>query len=179
MMKDKKELVRFTGALAKHSTAGVTLLALCGCAFSPVNRPALDKHAASITPAKSFPITAEAALRAAEVSIIDIGYTVDVVTPEVGGLRSKVLSVTIPGPCDCGTWNGNEITGAAASMLQVRAIHDGQETSVQLTHTCVVEFTGKNIYQMPTRRETYPCASTGVVERKFWDLMALATRPRS
>jgi hypothetical protein len=153
----------------------VALAGTAGCAFSPVNRPALNKYGSSITPSKSFSATSEAALKAAELSIVDIGYTVDAVTPELEGLRSKVLSVMIPGPCDCGTWNGNEVTGSASSMLEVRATPDGPgSVSVRLTHTCAVQFTGRNIYYMPTRRETYPCASTGTVERKFWDLMARA-----
>lgn len=164
----------------RSGSALLTLaLGLSGCAFSPVTRPALDKYAQAITPSRSFDTSTEVALKAAEAVFVDIGYTVDVATPDLGGLRSKVLSVMVPGPCDCGTWNGNEITGTASSLLQVRATPEGSAVSVQLTHTCAVEFTGRNIYHMPTRRETYPCASTGAVERKFWDLMDRALKTRS
>ncbi len=97
-----------------------------------------------------------------------MGYEVDVASNETGMVRSKPKSVPTPDFCDCGTWNASTITGTADSILIAKTDVIQGGTSISLEHSCRTNFTGRNLFYVPTRRENYECVSKGNVEQEFW-----------
>ena len=98
------------------------------------------------------------------------GYEVISFVPELGEVRTKSKTVPAPAVCDCGTWNGNVITGTADSVfiINVKNQTDGK-TSVKADFGCATTFAGKNLYGVTTRVESYACASRGIAENQFWE----------
>ena len=124
----------------------------------------------------------EAATDAAKGALQGMGYEIQSVTEELGQLRTKVRAVATPKTCDCGTWNGSEVSGNAESSFVVTTAAQGTEKVIlRIEHTCATTFTGRNLYGGTTRQETYQCASRGIVERQFWDTLrkVLDARPAS
>ena len=146
----------------------VLCMVLGACAFSPVHRPNINTYGSDFT-GKSFNVSSEAATSAARSALEAMGYEIQSVTPELGMIRTKDRLVIIPEICDCGTWNGRVISGTASSSIKLKIEARGpNEVSIQLEHICATTFTGRNLYYMPTRRETYQCASNNQTEGQFW-----------
>jgi hypothetical protein len=155
---------------------GMPLL-LAGCAFSSVERPNLDKYQSLVRTSESFKISEAGATRAAEISLKALGYDVDTSIPELGLLKTKPRQVIASDVCDCGKWNGREISGTASSLLQIQFDREAPDAvTVKIKHVCATEFTGRNLFGIPTHHETYQCASRGIVESKYWDLMRRAVQ---
>jgi hypothetical protein len=141
---------------------------LAGCAFSPVDRPSIEGSAISKT--EPFASTEDAAIAASKISLKAMGYEVSSFTPEMGQMRTNNYSVAIAENCNCGEWNSRPIAGNAQSSLQIRVDPKGSgSVLLQVTHVCTINFVGRNLWGMPTRRETYQCASTGRIESEFLD----------
>jgi hypothetical protein len=101
-----------------------------------------------------------------------MGWEVLTVIPEIGFVRSNMRTVPVPDFCDCGTWNGREISGEAeATMVIDIKPTDSGEASFELVFQCILNFKGKNWYGATTRHETYACASNGGIENYFWALL--------
>lgn len=160
--------------LSKRLYLAATFL-LIGCAFAPVEKPSLDKYQASISSPKTFKISMNNATKATQVTLKALGYETESITPELGLMRTKPRNIMISGNCDCGSWNGTEVSGSATSVLNIQIDPQGADSvSIKIKHSCATSFTGRNLWYVPTHRETYQCASRGNVESQFWDVMQRA-----
>lgn len=147
-------------------------VALTGCAFSPVNRPNVDRYLHQFLQSQVFATTIQGGAEASKSALEVMGYETLTVNIDIGLVRTKVRQVTLPDVCDCGTWNGGTIHGTADSTVIVNVeSKTDKEVSVQVSTQCITNFTGHNLYGVTTRQETYQCASRGVVENAFWSAL--------
>jgi hypothetical protein len=150
---------------------GISFL-ISGCAFAPVERANADKYRSSIITSETFKISEDAAKNAVRISLRALGYEIESEIPELGLLRTKPEGVIVPDICDCGKWNGREISETASSAPQIRIDPVGPDTvTVTIIHYCSMNFTGRNLFYIPTHRESYICPSRGVIESQFWDYL--------
>lgn len=151
---------------------GLTLLVstlAVGCAFSAVKRTPIDRYSRTISREQTVSVAPSSALDIAKSSLEAMGYEVQSVTPELGQVRTKALAVAIPDVCDCGTWNLDPVRGTADSFFTINvseAVSGG--ATVVIEHVCGTNFAGQNLYGATTRRESYQCASRGIIEKNFW-----------
>jgi hypothetical protein len=137
----------------------LNFLLLNSCAFAPVNRPDINQYSSNFSTTKSFNISVEDLTSAAKSSIEAMGYEIQSVTPELGTLRTKTRLVMIPDICDCGTWNISVISGTADSSVIIAIKPLKNENTVNISHYCATNFTGRNLWGAPTRKDVYQCAS--------------------
>lgn len=144
------------------------VLSLTGCAFSSVDRPNVEKFKPKITTA-SFPnLQKSDAMEIAGVALRSIGYEVGSATPELSEVKSVSKPAMVPQICDCGSWNGNQISGTADSMIAVTVENPGTAlATLKINFVCATSFKGQNLFGATTRAETYQCASTGAIENQF------------
>ena len=148
------------------------LVVLSSCAFAPVSRPDLSKYHGQYPLLETFPISVEEGTKAAKNTLKVMGLEVQTAIPRIGLVRSKKTIIPVPDFCDCGTWNGKEISGDAEAILVVDVQPAGSgETTFELVFECILNFKGKNWYGATTRRETYACASKGYIENYFWTIL--------
>jgi hypothetical protein len=120
-----------------------------------------------------FAIDVKTALDVGKSALEGMGYEIANVNSDLGLIRTKVRPVLAPAVCDCGTWNAMKVSGSCDSVLVASAERtDDNGTALSIKHECATVFTGRNLYGGITRRETYFCASTGVVEHEFWLTLA-------
>jgi hypothetical protein len=151
-----------------------------GCAFSAVRRPDPDLYSSGFSREQRISISSAGALAAAKSTLEAMGYEIQSVTPELGQIRTKAVQVAIPQLCDCGTWNRDSVRGTADSILTVRVTAGGTGNStVTIEHVCGTNFSGQNLYGATTRRETYQCASRGMVEKNFWSTFDQIVKARA
>jgi hypothetical protein len=144
-------------------TIGVCII-LHGCAFSAVKRP--DITTTNNPVVGSYNLSNKQATENASKALTIMGYTP--VTDSDGGIVTNMVAIPVPANCDCGTWNGKDVTGTANSQFKVKFVGDGN-VKMDLLFSCGVTFTATNLYGVPTRSEQYQCASKGIIERKFLD----------
>jgi hypothetical protein len=137
-----------------------------------VNRPDPAKYAASIEKTQTLKVSDENARVASRKTLEAMGYEIQAFTPELHLVSTKPHAVGTPAVCDCGTWNGSDVSGAAQSTLKLttQAVDDSVSV-LKLEHTCAANMTGRNLYGGITHQETYQCASRGVVEKEFWNTL--------
>lgn len=146
------------------------LAVLSGCAFSPVERVPVTKHFDSQAAIEFSGITKDAAMDIARSALQSSGYEVISFVPELGEVRTKSKIVPTPAMCDCGTWNGTVISGNAESVFVVIAKNQSDgKVAVKAGFGCATTFSGKNLYGVVTKVESYSCASRGIVEGQFWE----------
>lgn len=144
------------------------VLALTGCAFSSVDRPNVQQFKTRITSA-NFPLLQKGdALDIAGAAMRSIGFEVGSSTPELGEVKSAAKPALVPLVCDCGSWNGTQISGTADSVFSVSIERSGtSDALLKFNIACATNFKGQNLFGATTRNETYQCASTGVLEDRF------------
>lgn len=167
--------------MGRHRSWALAVLVFsAGCAFSSVDRTSVDKYRSTFSTSESLKANPGLATDASKSALEAIGYEVQSVTPELGLLRTRAREVSVPTTCDCGSWNGRDVSGVANSFLVVRVQPEGADkTSLRVEHSCAVNFTGRNLFGGVTRQETYECASRGVVERQFWDALRQTVAARA
>lgn len=145
------------------------VISLASCAFAPVNRPPVNKY--SVRNQEVFEIPKKELLDMAQKALNSMGYQTSLVTDN-GPVATATMSVLTQQNCDCGTWNNSPIQGKADSLITVKVLaqKDGRN-AVFIDANFTVLFTGRNIYGMTTRQESYRCASLGLVENLFWSQM--------
>ena len=159
---NKDVIIRFLSYLP------ITLI-LSGCAFASVNRPSIDLYNQNIVPKETIALNSSATLDIAKDALEGMGYEIQTINKDLRLVRTKPLSVIVPNVCDCGTWNGNTISGTANSMIIVKVVAASAESStLTIEHECFVNFAGHNLYGITTRSESYQCASRGIIEKEFW-----------
>ena len=142
---------------------------LASCAFAPVNRPTVSKY--SVRNQELFEIPKKELLDLAQKALIAMGYQPSLVT-EDGPILTATRRVLSQQNCDCGTWNGVPVEGNVDSVITIKVLPQKKgKNAVFIDSNFTVLFTGKNIYGMTTRQETYRCTSLGVVENLFWSQM--------
>jgi hypothetical protein len=146
----------------------LNFLLLTSCAFAPVNRPNINKYSSDFSTTKTFNIPVEDLTSAAKSAIEAIGYEIQSSTPELNSFRTKVRAVIVPDICDCGTWNMRHVTGIADSSVIITVKPSKYGNTVDIVHYCAANFTGRNLWGLPTSKDAYQCASKGVVENEFW-----------
>jgi hypothetical protein len=140
--------------------ASLVSISVSGCAFSPVTRPDINANASSITTSQSLKISSDKAMNAAKSTLEALGYEIQSMTPELGQVRTKGRPILIPENCDCGKWNGTDVSGTGTDAIKVTTEALGpDETSFRIADVCGVVFTGRNLHGGITRQETYQCAS--------------------
>jgi hypothetical protein len=158
----------------------MTLSLLTGCAFSPVRKVDPVQYLGSFVSDRPVPLGTQEALDAAKGAAEAMGYSTQSVTPELGQLRTAALQVQIPEVCDCGSWNLDPVRGTADSLLVVRVTAAaGGGSVVHVEHLCGTSFSGQNLYGATTRRDTYQCASRGLVEGRFLDTLTAIAAART
>ena len=146
------------------------VVGLAGCAFSPVEKAPITKYVDSQEVKEFSGLSKDAAMDIARSALQSTGYEVISFVPELGEIRTKTRLVATPAQCDCGTWNGNVVSGNADSVFIVTAKNQGEnKVGVKAGFGCAVTFSGKNLYGAVTKVESYNCASRGVVEGQFWE----------
>lgn len=151
-----------------------------GCAFSAVRRPEINRYFDQFSRTQTFSISVGDAVMASKSSAEAMGYEILTVNSDLGLVRTKVRPVTIPDVCDCGTWNRVAINGTAESTLVVNSRPEGDNrASVSIDVQCITNFSGQNLYGATTRRETYPCASRGVIENEFWSTLGRVLKAKA
>lgn len=143
------------------------VVALSGCAFSSVNRP--DPATSNAVTHMDLKAPEAVVVKAAESALTSMGYEIEGGSADTGIVRTKVKTVATPEACDCGTWNAGTISGTAESVFVAKIDAAQSGSAVSIEHTCRTNFTGRNLFYMPTRRESYSCVSKGSIEREFWD----------
>jgi hypothetical protein len=129
---------------------------------------------------QTFALPSGASLDAATSAVQAMGWEIQAITAELGQLRTKARAVTAPEICDCGTWNMSPVRGTAESSLIIRVADAGDgQSMVSLENLCSTNFAGQNLYGATTRRESYQCASRGVIEREFWATMERIVQART
>jgi hypothetical protein len=141
-----------------------------GCAFSPVNAPAPEKYTPLESKVEIKNLDKTQTLEVVKSALTSFGYEVVSVIPELGEVKTKNLQVQIPERCDCGTWNGNVVSGSAQSRMEV-IVSNTQPTGTKavIKHYCATEFYGRNIYGMITTQQPIVCASRGTIEKDVLD----------
>jgi hypothetical protein len=138
------------------------IVSLSSCAFSAVKRPDLTNTNKPLV--SSYNISKDQATKNANTTLTILGYTP--VADSDGSVVTNQVAIPVPANCDCGTWNGNVVTGTAASQFKVAFSGDAR-VKMDLKFSCEVTFTATNLYGVPTRSEMYQCASKGIMEQKF------------
>lgn len=153
-----------------------TILTICcvalltGCAFSPVEQVPVAKYTPTDSVNEFVKLSKDNAMDIARSAVQSSGYEVISFVSELGEIRTKSKQVPIPATCDCGTWNGNVITGSAESVFIITVKNQGNEkVSVKAGFGCATTFVGKNLYGATTKVESYACASRGTAESQFWE----------
>ena len=146
------------------------VLTASGCAFSPVNAPAPEKYTPLDSKVEIKNLDKDQTIEVVKNALTSFGYEVASVIPELGEVKTKNLQVKIPERCDCGTWNGNVVTGSAQSRMEV-IVSNAQPAGTKATikHFCATEFYGRNIYGMITTQQSIVCASRGAIEKEILD----------
>jgi len=153
---------------------------LGGCAFSSVDRPNVDKYQPLLSTAETFQVPENIALEKSQLALKALGYQLEPVVPELALVRTRPRNVITPAVCDCGEWNGRQVSGYASSSVELRLDRQGADAvRIGLRHSCVVNFTGRNLFHIPTHRETYECASRGRVENEVWDALRRVFRAQN
>ena len=150
--------------------AALSVAILSGCAFSSVDKVAPEKHTSQTVTKEYAKLTRESGMDIARSALQSTGYEIVSYLPELGEVRTKVRAIASPAMCDCGTWNGNVVTGTANSTFFINVdslLSD--KTAVKANFQCGITFTGRNLYGGVTRVETLQCASTGKLEEQFWE----------
>jgi hypothetical protein len=143
---------------------------LTGCAFSPVDRPSIEKYKPKVIVAAFPRMLKSDGMDISAAALRSVGYEVGASTPELGEVKSTARNVMVPQLCDCGSWNGTQITGTAESMISITVEDHGTESAVlKINHVCATNFKGQNLFGATTRNETYQCASTGSMENQLLD----------
>lgn len=156
--------------LIESELVSVVFLGIGGCAFAPVDQVPVGKYTSPDSYNEFTKLSKESAMDIARSALQSSGYEVIGFVPELGEVRSKSKGVLTPTVCDCGSWNGNVITGTADSLFVINVkSQPGGGSSVKATFTCATTFSGKNLYGAVTRMETYACASRGTTENQFWE----------
>jgi hypothetical protein len=158
----------------KLRTAAVLVVSAWGvvgaCAFAPVNQVNFDRYYNQFQKEGKVDLSVAVATDAAKSTLEAMGYDIQSVTPELGTILTKNVSVLTPAVCDCGSWNGSPVNGTAASSIKVSITAEGDSTSkVAIENFCGTTFNGQNLRGATTRHEVYRCASRGGPERDFWD----------
>lgn len=139
------------------------------CAFSPVRRPEVKPHVSRAPEGMALDLSVGDAVEASKEALEAMGYEILTANPALGLVRTKVRSIPVPEKCDCGTWNASPVKGTAESTVIVNTQSEGEDkVSISISMECITNFTGQNLYGATTRRETYPCASRGIIEQEFW-----------
>jgi hypothetical protein len=145
------------------------VMIISGCAFSSVDRPNVNQFHNQFQQSKRLEVGKQDAIEMTKIALLSMGYEIHMADQYLGLVRTKTRNVPVPEIGDCGTWNSNIIQGAADSVLIVNiAAPSLTESDVSLDHQINTNFTGRNLYGAPTRIESYPCASKGVIENQFW-----------
>lgn len=137
-------------------------LILSACAFSPVKRP--DTVEAIKPLVNSYDVSSVKAKESLEGALVVVGY--EPIRDGDDNVLTKARNLDVPEYCDCGTWNGKQVTGFAASVIRTNVIGAGP-VILELSHLCKVTFTGTNIYGVVTRQEQYSCASNRKMENSL------------
>ncbi|MEI8122743.1 MAG: hypothetical protein WCI20_11880 [bacterium] len=144
------------------------IVALSGCAFAPVDKPNIEKHGPRIVEVAFPNLKGADGLSIAEATLKSIGFEVAAMTAELNEVKTKTKPAMIPQICDCGSWNGNQITGTADSVMAVTVQNSGTvQANLKINFVCAASFKGTNLWGVTTRAETYQCASTGALEKQF------------
>lgn len=147
-------------------------ISVTSCAFSHVSRPNIDKYHNKFSRDHEIRSSPDKMKNDIREILMSMGYDIMTISDNLGLIRSKIRMVTVPEVCDCGTWNTGLVRGQAESTVVVRILpYTETVTKIEIDHECIMNFTGNNLLGATTRRETYQCASTGVIENKFWELL--------
>lgn len=146
------------------------VLAMSGCAFSPVNVPAPDKYTSLAAKVELKNADTVQSVEIVKSALTSFGYEIASVIPELGEIKTKLLPVSIPERCDCGTWNGSIVSGTAQSRMEV-IVSKNQPggANAAIKHFCSVLFLGRNLYGMVTTQQNLECASRGTIEKEVLD----------
>lgn len=140
---------------------------LSSCAFSPVTKPIDEtKEATKIT--RQYSISPEEAFSVSRKSLKLVGYKESMALAEEGVIKTEPSLGKVTDQYDCGTWNGRVITGSCDSTALVNISESVNGSNISMETTCVTSFTGKNLWGMTTRKETFDCKSNGKLEELFF-----------
>ena len=149
------------------------LLSLASCAFAPVSRPNKEKIEGNILrqiscesdPATALPIASEA--------LRSMGYEILWENKELFSILTKDKVVDTTNICDCGKWNFSKVNGTAITTIEIQIEPNKKGGSIiNITPKFKTTFTGRNLFGLTTRTETYECASTGKLETEFWQMFS-------
>lgn len=147
-------------------------LIFSACEFRHVSQPDVDKYYNNFVRKKTVALNSSAALEVAKNALEGMGYEIQSINKEIGIVRSKPRQEVVPNVCDCGTWNLDPVHGTADStvIINVEAV-SAERSTLTIEHECFVIFSGRTRYGVTTHRESYFCASRGVIENEFWSIL--------
>ena len=145
---------------------------LSACAFAPVERPVIDQSQPK--PNRYFKMSKDDLYEVCKITAMNMGYSIDHEDPAQGLIRTGLKKIDVSGNANCGTWNGSQINGRAASALEIKVKSLAENKSmVTLDLRIAARFLGRNLYGMVTRDETYRCSSLGQLENQFFSSVGI------